>query len=69
MIVPKENAGDLEQVPDYVYEAIKIHTAETVDEALAQALLQIIVPKPEETSAIEKFQKDAPDATPNSSQG
>jgi ATP-dependent Lon protease len=69
MIVPKDNAGDLEQVPDYVYEAIKIHTAETVDEALAQALLQIIVPKPEETSAIEKAQQDAPDVTPNSSEG
>jgi ATP-dependent Lon protease len=67
-VVPLETAGLLERLPGYVRDAIKIQPVATVDEALDLAMLQIIVPKPEEASAIGMFKtgksgpKNAPGA-------
>ena len=52
--------GALDRLPDYVRDAIQVHGVKTVDEALDLALLQIIVPKPEDASAIGLLQGDLP---------
>ena len=54
-IVPMESAGLVDRLPTYVREAIRIQPVATVDEALDLCMLQIIVPKPEEASAISLF--------------
>jgi len=67
IVIPRENQADLQQLPAYVTSAMQFHPVETVDQALELAMLQIIVPKPEETSAIEMFKKGKPDKPANGS--
>lgn len=57
LILPEEQEHELEMLPSHILGPLKLHPLEAVDEAIDFALLQIIVPKPEETSAIEMFQK------------
>jgi ATP-dependent Lon protease len=59
-VLPMESAGMVERLPDYVRNAIRIAPVATVDEALDLSLLQIIVPKPEEASAIGMFKPGKP---------
>lgn len=59
-VVPMEVASYLERLPGYVRDAIRIHPVATVDEALDLSMLQIIVPKPEEASAIGMFKTGKP---------
>jgi ATP-dependent Lon protease len=54
-VVPLDSAAVLERLPVYVRDAIRIQPVATVDEALDLSMLQIIVPKPEEASAIGMF--------------
>jgi ATP-dependent Lon protease len=65
LVIPRAQSPELERLPGYVLKAVNIHPVETVDEALELSLLQIIVPKPEETSAIEMFQAKPPNDSPN----
>lgn len=57
VVFPAENAAEIQKLPKYVRDAMEFHPVQTVDRVLELATLQIIVPKPEETSAIEMFQK------------
>ncbi len=59
-VLPMESAEMVERLPDYVRSAIKIQPVATVDEALDLSLLQIIVPKPEEATAIGMFKPGKP---------
>jgi ATP-dependent Lon protease len=52
VVVPAENAKDFDHLPVYVRDAVQIHAVADVDEALRFSMLQIIVPKPEEASAL-----------------
>jgi len=65
VVIPAECAPELEKLPDYVRDAIKVHPVQTVDEALDWAVMQIILPKPEEASAIGLFRKEPPGKSPN----
>jgi ATP-dependent Lon protease len=59
-VLPMESAGMVDRLPEYVRAAMTIQPVATVDEALDLALLQIIVPKPEEASAIGMFKPGKP---------
>ena len=61
VVMPADNARALRHVPAYVREAVNIHPVGSVDEALELSLLQIIVPKPEEASAIGMLHSDTPE--------
>ncbi len=41
IILPADNEGDLEDLPDHVCEQLKFHLVETIDEALATALADV----------------------------
>jgi len=60
VVIPSDSTGALERLPDYVRDAVQVHGVTTVEEALDLALLQIIVPKPEDASAIGLLQSDIP---------
>lgn len=59
-VLPLESAGTVERLPEYVRNALRIQPVATVDEALDLSLLQIILPKPEEASAIGMFKPGKP---------
>lgn len=65
VVIPAECEPEIDKLPEYVREALKIHPVATVDEALDLAVMQIIVPKPEEASAIGLFKKPASGHSPN----
>ena len=69
VVIPKANAGDLDKIPGYVREALSIHAVDSADDALDRALQQIIVPKPEETSAIELAISETTQDPPNTATG
>jgi ATP-dependent Lon protease len=69
IVMPRANAGDLDRIPGYVREALSIHAVDTADEALDRSLQQIIVPKPEETSAIELALSESGNVPPNTATG
>ncbi len=69
VIIPKANEGDLDQIPDYVRDALSIHAVENADAALDRSLQQIIVPKPEETSAIDLAIPEPTHDPPNTATG
>lgn len=69
VVIPRANLGDVEKVPGYVREALCIHAVDTADEALDRSLQQIIVPKPEETSAIEMAISEPTNVPPNTTTG
>jgi ATP-dependent Lon protease len=64
VVIPAECESEIEKLPEYVRDALAIHPVQTVDQALELAVMQIIVPKPEEASAIGLFKKQAPGQTP-----
>jgi ATP-dependent Lon protease len=67
VVIPAECTFEAEKLPDYVKDAVKIHAVRTVDEALELAVMQIIVPKPEEASAIGLFKKESSTPPQNNS--
>ena len=51
VILPQENARDLDELPSEVKSGIQFHPVRSMDEVLAVALARAVKPRPEEETA------------------